>query len=301
MPLAPSVTFATPDGARTTVHPGGIIGRLASAALRLDDPRVSEAHALVSLRGQTLVLLALRGALGSRGRWLGECVLRPGQQLLLADGLALEVVDLVLPDTVMVIESDDGRVELGHPEMSLSTAPLRAEPGSRPDAAAWVWCSGEAWWLQPRGGRPRELCDGEPFTLDGAALLARRLTLAELAVPHTVGAGKLWPPLRIVCFPGHTEIHAEGRPTPVKLTRNSHGLIRETALLTTGRGSVHWLAVAERIWRFGIPEDNWYTNLARLRDRLREAGLPPDLLRCEDGQVRLALREGMDVVEVEEG
>ena len=32
-----------------------------SAALHLDDPRVSEAHAMVSIRGSELKLLALRG------------------------------------------------------------------------------------------------------------------------------------------------------------------------------------------------------------------------------------------------
>ena len=40
---------------------GDIIGRIWGAALRLDDPQISEAHALVSMRGTALKLLALRG------------------------------------------------------------------------------------------------------------------------------------------------------------------------------------------------------------------------------------------------
>ena len=72
----------------------------------------------------------------------------------------------------------------------------------------------------------------------------------------------------------------------------------EACLLTQGGGTVHWLEVAERIWRVNATEDNWYTNLARLRERLRAAGLPQDLVRCTDGQVQIALREGVDDVDL---
>ncbi len=301
MPQPPSVTLRTPRGDLHALHPGAIIGRLATAGLRLDDPRVSEAHALISLRGQALVLLALRGALGLRGRWLGEVELRQGQSILLAEGLALEVVEVVLPGTVLVLEAASGeRIELDRPELSLSADPLVAEPGARPDAAAWAWCSAEQWWVQLRGERPKELQDGDTLELAGVSLTVRALTLPELSTPRTADASKIWPPIRVVCWPGHTEVRLEGRPKPVKLTRNAHSLIRETALLTRDGGSVHWLDVAERIWRFGASEDNWYTNLARLRDRLKAAGLPPELLRCSDGQVQLMLREGVDGVEVRE-
>ncbi|MFH1466029.1 MAG: hypothetical protein ABIO70_16715 [Pseudomonadota bacterium] len=91
--------------------------------------------------------------------------------------------------------------------------------------------------------------------MEGVALVARSLRLADLAVPRTIGAGRLWPPLRIVGWPGHTEIRIEGRATPLSLTRNAHSLIRETARLTRGGGSAHWQEVAERIWRFGAVED----------------------------------------------
>jgi pSer/pThr/pTyr-binding forkhead associated (FHA) protein len=46
-----TVRLRLPDGSTTTLAPGDIIGRMASAALVLDDGRVSEAHAMVSLRG----------------------------------------------------------------------------------------------------------------------------------------------------------------------------------------------------------------------------------------------------------
>ena len=48
------------DGDRHVLGVGDLIGRLPSAALVVDDPRVSEAHAIVSLRRAALHLLALR-------------------------------------------------------------------------------------------------------------------------------------------------------------------------------------------------------------------------------------------------
>ena len=48
------VRFQTADGEQHDVPHGGIVGRLGIAALRLGDARISEAHALVSLRGGAL-------------------------------------------------------------------------------------------------------------------------------------------------------------------------------------------------------------------------------------------------------
>lgn len=64
--MLPSASFtllhdAHPGTARRVDRaPGDLIGRLPGAALQIADPRVSEAHAMVSLRAGELVLLALR-------------------------------------------------------------------------------------------------------------------------------------------------------------------------------------------------------------------------------------------------
>jgi pSer/pThr/pTyr-binding forkhead associated (FHA) protein len=55
-----SALVRLPDGSVETLYVGDIVGRTWSAAVRIDDPDVSEAHALVSLRGERLWLLALR-------------------------------------------------------------------------------------------------------------------------------------------------------------------------------------------------------------------------------------------------
>ena len=49
------------DGQRRDLGSGDIIGRMPTAALVLDDARVSEAHALITLRAGELRLLPLRG------------------------------------------------------------------------------------------------------------------------------------------------------------------------------------------------------------------------------------------------
>jgi pSer/pThr/pTyr-binding forkhead associated (FHA) protein len=56
------------DGRVVDLGPGDIIGRLETATLRINEPQLSEAHALVSLRGEQLVLLALRGVVSVGGR-----------------------------------------------------------------------------------------------------------------------------------------------------------------------------------------------------------------------------------------
>src|SRR5690606_9907840 len=69
------------------VPAGGFIGRSPFATLHLDDPRVSEAHALVSLRHGSLYLLALRRRFAVDGRPADELRLAEGQLIELAPEL----------------------------------------------------------------------------------------------------------------------------------------------------------------------------------------------------------------------
>lgn len=62
------VHLASADGQIHVLGHGDLIGRLWSAALCLSDPRVSEAHAMVSLREGQLRLLALRGLFAIDGK-----------------------------------------------------------------------------------------------------------------------------------------------------------------------------------------------------------------------------------------
>lgn len=91
------VVFRLLDGRRVTVGEGGLIGRALTAQLRLDDPTVSEAHALVSRRGRELRILALRGELVVNDVPVAEATLRPRQRVHLSHDTTLFVEEVVLP------------------------------------------------------------------------------------------------------------------------------------------------------------------------------------------------------------
>ena len=82
--MDPTIVFRLPDGTTAALGHGDVIGRLESAALHLSDPRISEAHAMVSLRGGALKLVALRGRLVVDGAALRDVELVPGLVVQLA-------------------------------------------------------------------------------------------------------------------------------------------------------------------------------------------------------------------------
>ena len=114
MPRA-TVRFLILGGRSVALCPGDMIGRLESAALPIDDPRVSEAHAMVSLRGGRLCLLALRGRLVVRRAAASVVRLEPGVRISLVEGIELVVEAVELPDTALALEG-------------LGPAPLRLVP-----------------------------------------------------------------------------------------------------------------------------------------------------------------------------
>ena len=81
------VRFRCPDGSIAELAHGDLIGRLGTAALHLDDARISEAHAMISLRGEELKLLALRGRFAVGNKPLSGLTLAEGQRISFARGL----------------------------------------------------------------------------------------------------------------------------------------------------------------------------------------------------------------------
>ena len=100
------VRLRLPDGSSSELGHGDLIGRLWSAALSIPDARVSEAHAMVSLRGQELLLLPLRGRFAVDGQRQSSLVLAAGQRVTLAEGLDLLVEEVSLPAAVFAVEGD---------------------------------------------------------------------------------------------------------------------------------------------------------------------------------------------------
>lgn len=155
-------------GRAVTLGPGGRVGRLDRAELRLDDPRVSELHAYVSVRGGRLVLLALRGALTVDGIAVSEVLLERGVVVGLCPGLQLEVAEVMLG-------------EVG--DSAASTAPTVGRAGEQPLRLTLRYDSAS---IAP--------VVGSPLMVAGlSARLLSELALCGGAARWEVLAAELWP------------------------------------------------------------------------------------------------------------
>lgn len=132
-----------PDGQRRDLGSGDIIGRMATAALVLDDARVSEAHALITLRAGELRLLPLRGRCAVDGELVAEAVLEQDMVIEPAPGLELLVEEVRLPEVVMALQGDELPLQVLNSVVSLRTHPAPALlPRYVGDADAHIWATG---------------------------------------------------------------------------------------------------------------------------------------------------------------
>lgn len=99
---------------------------------------------MVSLRGDTLKLLGLRGRCAVNGQPLSELELAPGQRIALARDLEITVSDVILPDRVLAMEAPGlGRRVLTGASSLLAGPPPSLVPGRTRDAVAWLWSTGD--------------------------------------------------------------------------------------------------------------------------------------------------------------
>ncbi|MBX2801857.1 MAG: hypothetical protein KTR31_29530 [Myxococcales bacterium] len=282
----PSVVFVLPDERRVRMLPGDVLGRGRRSDVVVQDPRVSEAHAMVSLRRGGLWWLPLRP--GVHGQVGPDVLLAPGASVTVLDELQLRVESLTLPATVDVLQVDHGApIVLDHPEWHIA-ASGDARPGPHREAVAVLWRTDGRWWCRGGEGPARQLAAGVGMVVGG-----RQLHLG--AVPSDsqgsfTADNQPVPPVRIRSWEGFSEVGL-GSLAPVRLTGNPHRVFRLLARLVPDGGTVHWQEVASRLWPHSDWSSNWYTNLPRIREQLRKKGLPGWLLVCENGQVGLGMRQ----------
>ncbi len=278
----------------TRVAPGGIIGRLATAALRIDDSRVSEAHALVSRRGRDLKLLALRRWFEVDGERASEVALSTGQHIRLAPGVTLVVEDVMLATTgLVVLGCAQGPVELERGVYSIVRQGdgIQMEPGYVSEALGRVWSTGVGWAGRLEGAPAAELVEGTRLCTP-----CGDLTVAAVELPQrytTAGDSSLDPPIRIVVRHDTVHLFRPSRP-PVVLEGMSARLVTEVALLGA---PAPWDVPAAEIWRDNPPRhilrQNWDRNQRTLRAKLAGARVRTDLLRADGrGNVELFLLPG---------
>jgi hypothetical protein len=290
------VVLRAPDGCLHRLVPGDLIGRVWTAALTVEDARVSEAHALVSLREGALVLLALRRLLRVDGRDARQVILAPGLVVGLADGVDLQVEAVELPASVLALEGSGlGRRVLSGAAFLRLGPPPELLPRYVPDARAHIWSYGTGWRVRVDGGEPRDLVEGDVLSLGDASfhVVAVRLRDAERSGTELGNEA----PLRIVARHLTVHVHREGQPICV-LAGVPGRIVSELALMGV---PVAWEVLAAQIWPDeddrGALRRRWDVHLGRLRTKLREASIREDLVRSDGrGNLELVL-SSRDVVE----
>lgn len=295
------VRFQLPDGTVRTLGPGDIIGRLWSSALFLDDARVSEAHALISMRGDELRLLALRGRFTVDDRPVLEAALAVGQRIALARGLELVVAEVVIPDEVLGIAGEGlaPQVLLGVASLQLSPQPALL-PGHVDDAEAWFWStgggeSGEGWHYRLRTAENQQglaapLEPGDRFVVRGRTFRAVAVPLRQAAGAATVADQGLLEPITLTVRYATAQIERGGQLI-LTLDGVAARVLTELALV---EGLAPWGTIAGEIWRkekdIAALRHRWDAVITRLRRRLREARVRADLVRADGlGNVSLSL------------
>ncbi len=290
------VRFRLPDGRTATLTPGELVGRTWSAALRVDDPHVSEAHALVSLRGEALVLLPLRRRLYVDNRPVDAVTLTGGQRIRLAPHIELVVEELAVPDHVLALEGDGLPAQALGGTCSLVLLPQPGlEPGLLDRASAVFWPNDGRWRMRVAGGEDADLDEGTSFQVDGRRFRGVRMALASAGQTPTRVDG--YGPVRIVAQYDTVHIH-RGNGPPLVLTGQMARLVSE--LVAVGN-ALAWEEVAGALWpQLGdrdVLRKRWDVLLVRLRERLRDGGVRPDLVQStRSGLVELVRQEG-DTVE----
>ncbi|MBX7196290.1 MAG: hypothetical protein K1X94_29830 [Sandaracinaceae bacterium] len=289
------VRFRTPQGELVELGHGDLIGRLVSARLAIDDPRVSEAHAIVSLRRGELVLLSLRRMFSVRGKPESEAVLAPGMEIELAPDLTLLVEDVRRPDAVLAVESPTlGRRALPSLASLSAGPPLTLGTRFEPEAQAHVWWNGDGWRARMGRGTTRSIAPGDTLRIGGEEVRFSMIALEN----STTTRGGLDAPMRIVAWYDGVEIHRQGRPV---VTLGGVGARIVSELVAVG-GPAEWSVVAREVWKGDAldPDElrhRWDVSLARLRTRLREAGIRADLLRSDGSGYVQIVPTPEDVVE----
>ncbi|MBX2801613.1 MAG: hypothetical protein KTR31_28305 [Myxococcales bacterium] len=277
-----------------TLRPGDLIGRMPGAALHISNPRISEAHALVTLRGPRLMLQALRGPMSFEGIHVLEVVMRPGVRVQLCDGVELTIESVALPESVLGVAglSADVLPLTASVHSVLLDGPPRLVARFDPEAAAWLWTSETGWTIQIGRQPPRPFEVDRRYAIGQTEIRGARIPLVVASSRCTRGTGRPHPTLRVVARHDAVHIFAEGRPVTT-LSGLPGRILSE--LVTIGL-PVSWEVIARSLWSDADPSalrTRWDRNLHLLRSKLRAARLRSDLVRSDGtGLVEVVLVPG---------
>ncbi|TVQ93240.1 MAG: FHA domain-containing protein [Deltaproteobacteria bacterium] len=287
------------DDSLVSLGHGDVIGRMGAAALVVDDARVSEAHAIVSLRGGALHLLALRGRFRVHGQVRAEVEIHDGLQIELAEGLLLTIHRVSLPPHLLGVEGQGLPPQVLGGTTSFFLAPTPSlRKGWAPEAQVWFWNVDQDWRAQVQGEQPRPWRQGDTLQVQDYVLRAVPISLRAASVPRT--RQDLAPPLHLSACVNTVQISVD-REAPVVIGGLPGRLLAE---LIAFEGPVSWDVVAGELWSErdpGLLRRRWDVTLSRLRNRLRALGARDDLIAADGaGQIELVLRP-QDAVTLRDG
>lgn len=292
--MHPHVGFTLPSCELVDLRPGDIIGRSDRAALCLNEPYISEAHAMVSLRSGELKLLAMRGRFSVDGRPASQVTLVPGQRIVLASRVALLVARVEVPSEVLAIavEGVAPMVLAAVCSLTLTPAP-ELVAGFVPEAAAVFWTSGARLFARVEDGPTRGLVPGDRLEVGGRAFAVVALPFVGPSHAPTQESHELGAPLHLVL--NYDTVHLTTGSERLTLEGISARILSELAAV---RAPLAWQEVARQIWgRDPISEaalrERWDSSLARLRRKLSAARLRTDLVHTTgSGLVEILLGPG---------
>jgi hypothetical protein len=211
-----------------------------------------------------------------------------------APGLELLVEDVQLPELVMALQGDELPLQVLNAVVSLRTRPApELLPRYVGDADAHIWATGSDWRVRVGSGPTQPLLPGQELRINGRRFVALTTSLTHAVQSPTRAAGSFHEPLRIVARFDAVHIHRGG-----ELALVLDGLAaRMVSELVTAQVPLDWDSLAADLWRDTADRSalrrRWDVMLARLRRKLRTAGVATDLVRASgNGLVELLLREG---------
>lgn len=295
--MHPLVRAKLTDGPLIELVPGDIIGRSERAALCLSEPHISEAHAMVSLRGGELKLLALRGRISVGGKPTAQVTLAPGQRVLLGSKIPLFIEEVCLPAEVLTLVGPGGAQVIA----SVCSLRVEARPflvsGFVPESDAILWTLGSRLFVRVGDEGARELEVGQALEVSGQRFRVESRPLERATHVPTLGGPDSGTPLHLIL--NFDTVHIISGPQRVTLDGNAARIVCELAAIGA---PVAWQEVARTLWGAdGISDavlrERWDSSLARLRRKLTSARLRHDLVHSTRvGLVELLLAPG-DTVE----
>jgi len=293
------------DRRHVEVAPGALIGRMPQCAVRIEDPRISEAHALVSLRGAQLRLLALRGRLSVDGKPKTDVALSAGLRVTLASFFGFTVESVELPPRVLAVSLCEPPWDMVGAQGVVAVFPNNPSPlrsGFHPDAEAHVWTRDAGSSLRRFGpeGQPIDvpLEPGTTFDAGGQTFSLDLVEREVLEARPTSELGRDQTRLSLVLNYDSVRVTAADGRTVIIDGIGARALCE----LWEIRAPIPWQEIAGLLWpepglSASMRRQRWDQLMTRVRMRLRVAGLRSDLLRSSQrGLVELLLGPD-DVVE----